>query len=319
MNIVRFNEPFQNALKLWPYGHQTIGGGSECLLNPFTKWQAAPLFEYYSTRTKEKTMIRELVDSGVRLEAGNWPFDTFRLSVSQTCDERWEENGKLCGEGQYRMDAIVTRKRERIFILANIIRLYDETRSTLAMSRRYNPLIVYLDDCYTSVDNPAEYAFRSNTFASGRWLNQSISHALIQGVMDCVAAFISDSMVPTNHIAQVRPVQEAFRSVEWVQARTHYTLITHGHPANKRSVREGACVTVDADAELKRMAGNRKGHYKTLRHPRFKYALNEKRYADKPKGTIYVKACWVGPKEWRDAGGRQIYKILEPVEPVKVA
>jgi hypothetical protein len=306
MNVVRFNEPFEHAIKAFP------------VPLPFTRWQSAPLFEYYNTRSKEKSMITQLLESGVRMEAADWPFETFRLSVSQTCDEVWIQNGHKCGEGQYRLDAIVTRQRERVYILGNIIRLYDETPATLAASRRYNPLIVALDDCYTSLDNPAEYSFRTNTFASGRWLNEKVSGALVQGVMDCVAAFIGDSMTPSNHIAEVRP-DEPTRSVEWIRARTHYTLITHGHPANKKSVREGARVTVDTNAELRRMVHDRKGHYKQLRHPRYKYALNEKRYADKPKGTIYVKPCWVGPKEWRDQGGRQIYKILEPVSAAAAA
>jgi hypothetical protein len=303
MNIIRFNEPFEEAIKVWP---------QEGLMNPFTKWQAAPLFEYVTTRSKEKHMITDLLNSGDRLESTAWPFETFRLSLTQYCDEEWIEKGIACGKGHYRLDAIVTRQHERIYILANIIRLYDETPDTMEMSRRYNPLIMFMSDCYTTLDNPQEYTFRTNTFAGGRWLNSPLNVNLAQGVMDAIAGFILDSMIPTNHLAEVRPDQP-HRSVEWVKARTHYTLITHGHPANKRTVREGTRVTVDMNQEIKRRVHDRKAHYKTLRHPRFKYALNEKRFPDKPKGTIRVKACWCGPKEWRDQGGKQIYKILEPL------
>jgi hypothetical protein len=61
---------------------------------------------------------------------------------------------------------------------------------------------------------------------------------------------------------------------------------------------------VDSSAELTRMAHNRRAHQRTLRSERFRYARGK---------TIWVKATWVGPKEWKDAGGRQIYRILEPV------
>jgi hypothetical protein len=304
MNVIRFNEPFEHAIATWPYAVEPM--------MPFTKWQRTPLFQYFTERSKQKGMIDAMLASGERIESCHWPFETFRLSLAQHSEEKWFDEGREWGDGQYRVDAIVTRKSERVHLLANIIRLYDETSSTLGQARRYNPLIVYLADCYTTIDNPNTYAFRSNTFASGRWLNSNISKPLVEGAMDALAGFVCDSMVPTNHIAEVRPDQPG-RSVEWVHARTHYTLITHGHPANKKSVRDGQRVAVDTDKELTRMAHDRKGYYKTLKHPRYRFALNEKRYANYPKGTIKVKPCWVGPKEWRDEGGRQIYKILEPV------
>lgn len=307
MNIVRFNEPFEAAIKAWPY---KVGGME---LMPFTNWERSPLFQYFTTRQKEKSMVAEMAAGGARLENTDWPFDTFRLSLSQHSTEPWTEpDGQVCGKGHYRMDAIVTRVKERVYILGNIIQLYDETPTVISVARKYNPLLIYMADCYSTLDNPATYTFRCNTFAGGRWLNSTISKELAEGVMDSVAGFLLDAMVPSNHIAEVRPDEPA-RSVEWVRARTHYTLITHGHPANKRTVSHGARVKVDSKEELRRMVHDRKGHYKTLKHPRYKYALNEKRYPDKPKGTIYVKPCWVGPKEWRDEGGHQIYKILEPV------
>jgi hypothetical protein len=312
MNIVRFNEPFEAAIKAWPREVE----GME--LMPFTNWQRTPLFQYFTTREKEKGMVGSLVGSGNRLEASDWPFDTFRLSVSQHAPGGWEEDGRKCGEGMYRVDMIVTRKMERIYILANIIQLYDETPETKAASRRYNPLICYMADCYTKADNPETYTYRANTFAGGRWINSKLGGNLTMGVMDTFAGFIIDSMVPSNHIAMVRP-DEPTKSVEWVKARTHYTLITHGHPANKRHVPHGARVASDPDKELRRMAHDRKGHYKQLKHPRYKYALAEKRYPDMPPGTIYVKPAWIGPKEWRSEGGHQIYKILEPIAAAEAA
>lgn len=117
--------------------------------------------------------------------------------------------------------------------------------------------------------------------------------------------FAHDSMAPTNHIAEVRPVIGEPRSVEWMRARTHYTLIAHGHPANKKTVGAGDRVAVDAGEELSRLAHNRRAHYRTLRHERYRFAKGRR---------IFVRSTWVGPKEWQDEGGRQIYKILDPVE-----
>jgi len=317
MNIIRFNDPFIAAISTWPHSGLAFkspkSSGVETL--PFKKWENAPLFQYVTTRSKEKRMLQHMLEAGVRLETCPWPFETFRLEVTQYCDEFWATDGVRHGAGYYRANFIATRRNERVFFLGNVIRLYDETPETMAAARKYQPLIMYMHDCYTSMDNPQEYAYQQATFAGGRWLKEAkMNTAITQGLMDSLAGFIMDSMQPNIHIAEVRP-DEPTRSVEWVKARTHFTLITHGHPANKREVRERQSVTVDKTAELKRMCHDRKAHYKVLRHPRYKYAMNEKRYPDMPKGTIKVSACWVGPKEWRDEGGRQIYKILEPATP----
>src|SRR5262249_22043072 len=124
-----------------------------------------------------------------------------------------------------------------------------------------------------------------------------------------VTGFIMDAMLPQVHIAQVQPDQP-HRSVEWIKARTHYTLIAHGHPANRTTIKSGERVQVDQQEELKRMAHNRRAHYRTLRHQRFRFARGKQ---------IFVRDTWVGPKEWKDEGGRQIYKILEPVAQEKAA
>lgn len=118
-----------------------------------------------------------------------------------------------------------------------------------------------------------------------------------------LGAFSMDVMAPTNHIVQVRPDQPG-RSVQWLEQRTHYTLIHHGHPANTKGLTEGQDVTVDQKAELSRMAHSRRAHKRTLRAARFTYARGK---------TIDVKSAWIGPKEWKEKGSRQIYKILEPV------
>ncbi len=118
-----------------------------------------------------------------------------------------------------------------------------------------------------------------------------------------VRTFAVDAMSDIVHTAQVVPNRPG-KSVEWIKARTHYTLIHHGHPANTKNLSEGSHVAVDRKEQLTRMAHNRRAHYKTLKHERFRYARGKR---------IFVKASWVGPKEWKDEGGHQIYRILEEV------
>lgn len=308
MNIVRFNDPFKAAMSVWSLPEEPL---------PFKDWEHSPLFEYVSTREREQAFIKDVVSGNTRLESCAWPFDTFRIAMTQT-SKGWEEDERLVGSGRYRCDLIVMRKDERIHFMGNAIQLYDETPTVLALARRYNPLIIYMNDAFTSADDPNQYNYRTSMFASGRWLHSSTaSRSLAMGMMDSVAGFVMDSMMPLSHIAEVRP-DEPHRSVEWIKARTHYTLITHGHPANRRDIQEGQRLVRDPEGELKRMAVNRRAHFKQLRHPRYRFALNEQRFPGMPKGTIHVKATWVGPKEWREEGGRQIYKILEPVKQEEV-
>ncbi len=118
-----------------------------------------------------------------------------------------------------------------------------------------------------------------------------------------LVAFAVDAMSSSMHVAAVSPTDGEGRSVEWVKARTHFTFISHGHPANKATVKAGERIATELDKELTRMAHNRRAHYKTLRHERYRFKRGQR---------IKVRATWVGPKEWKDEGGKQIYRILEP-------
>jgi hypothetical protein len=124
------------------------------------------------------------------------------------------------------------------------------------------------------------------------------------GVAWVLGSFFYDCALPSNYIASVSPAAQQHRSVEWLRARTHYTLITHGHPANRATVRQGDRVRSDRARELIRIAHARRAHLRTLRHERFTYARGRQ---------IPVRATWVGPKEWKDEGGKQIYRLLDPV------
>jgi hypothetical protein len=75
-------------------------------------------------------------------------------------------------------------------------------------------------------------------------------------------------------------------------------------PGGRHFVLDLSRVAVDRDEEIKRMSHDRRGHWRTYRHTRYTYARGS---------TRWVKQAWCGPKEWMDAGGKQIYKILEPV------
>lgn len=109
-------------------------------------------------------------------------------------------------------------------------------------------------------------------------------------------------LAPHNFMAVVRP--NGFgRSVEWLKAREHITLIHRHHDANNSTLGEGGLVDADHAKTVKRCAHSRRAHVKVLRSPRFKYKQGQR---------IFVKASWVGPKQWKDTAG-QTYQILIPV------
>lgn len=107
-------------------------------------------------------------------------------------------------------------------------------------------------------------------------------------------------LAPHNFVARVIPATQG-KSVEWLRAREHYTVIHRHHAANNAVVREGETVTDSRHAT--RLAHSRRAHTKVLNHPRYKFKRGQ---------TIFVRASWVGPKEWKDTAG-QTYQILTQV------
>jgi len=311
MNPINFNDVFEKVMSEvppeglgmmpFPSSARTIGGQSERMVKD---WRVSPLFDYVTTREREKALVKGLlVDES--FEERPWPFNTFRLSMVETANETWEERGLVCGTGKYKLDALVTRYQGAVYILGYVKELFDEKgiRNTLA------PMVFYIHELQSCHDPQKrdQYWCKMGLYAAGQWrLGMQIDDWLKetwQGVVDSVSGFLMDAMSPTNHIVQVQPVAPS-KSVHWIHARTHYTLITHGHPANKREVTQGERVKSDSAGELTRMAHNRRAHYRTLRSERFRFAKGKR---------IFVKATWVGPKEWKDEGGKQIYRILEEV------
>jgi len=296
MNPITFNAPFDDMLA------ELVAQHGFC--NPTWKWRTAPLFNYTFDEQREGELGKWRTDHPdfvLRL-----PFETVRLALTQTDSDKPER-------GKYRADflAATSDDSRKLYCLVRIKTLFD----------RHLPdaIVKPIDFVITDVDwqskipntntDEGGYLVYYNAMGryDGKWITSPMRPELdaalgsmINGAMNTLIAFTIDATLPGTHIATVHPDQPG-RSVQWVQQRTHYTLISHGHPANKAEVKHGQHVQVDQAAELARMAHSRRAHYRTLKSERFRFA----------KGTqVFVKSAWVGPKEWRDAGSRQIYKIL---------
>lgn len=298
VNPVTFNDGFERVMAEYP---------SKEMIAVFDGWQTAPLFDYVTTFEHEQSLLK--VSDIEALEELKLPFNTFRISISETAVP-WKTGEHWIGYGTYRTNIIMTKHRGELWLLTEIKELWDRDAKT---PKIVLPLYQLITNLSHDPNGKAEgaYFYKNSLWAHGRWqklskLDQE-DHGikqLVSGTMGALAAFLFDANMPSTHVVEVRP-DKPNKSIQWVKARTHFTLITHGHPANQRTVGEGQRVRVDRNEEMKRMAHNRRGHWRTYRHERYRYALGSRRW---------VKAAWCGPKEWRDEGGRQIYKILEPVD-----
>lgn len=117
-----------------------------------------------------------------------------------------------------------------------------------------------------------------------------------------IAVICYEYLAPQNFMAVVRPSTPG-KSVEWLKAREHITLIHRHHPANNTSVKAGEKLPSDQGKKITRIAHSRRAHFKILRSPRFRYKVGQR---------IAINATWVGPKQWKDTAG-QTYEILIPV------
>jgi hypothetical protein len=289
MNPVTFNNKFALAIGLHPQRPliETI----------FGNWKVAPLFDYETTFEKEMQLTPQGTAVG-DVVALDWPFELLRLSLT-------ERNVPHCitdldgRRDTYRTHFVARRFEGQLHMLIF-------WRDFVTNDKWADTMI----HTYTYTKDGKDYGGASIYSPAFGWakdfdsvFNEETISVMCGSALASFASFLEDAMQPTNRIAEVRPAQE-HRSVEWTKARTHYTLITHGHPANTKSLEHGATVASDPNAELFRMAHNRREHKRTLRAARFTYARGK---------TIKVRATWVGPNEWRSAGGKQIYRILEPV------
>jgi hypothetical protein len=298
VNPITFNDGIERALATYPYPPiiaQSV----------FGNWQKAPLFDYVTTYEHERELTK--TPQIEALEAVPMPFNTFRIAVAETAVP-WKDGENEIGHGTYRTNMVVTKAHDELFIIVEIKELWDH--KTAPAPHMPLPLYMLLGNLRHDPQGTADgaYFYNMSLCVKGEWLpvnetlGQGISQ-LVTGAIGSVAAFLIDASMPSTHVVEVRPNKQG-KSIEWTRSRTHFTLITHGHPANKKEVAEGTRVVVDRDEELKRMSHDRRGHWRTYRHERYTYARGS---------TRWVKQTWCGPKEWQDEGGRQIYRILDPV------
>jgi hypothetical protein len=312
MNPVRFND------KLIEVEAQLIR--EHCDPNLPDTWTTAPLFGYESIYDREKQLLK----NAPKETMFKVPFSVFRMAVVCRDKER----------GVYKADYVIdARDPDSPSVIVLIKELFDAQTCSFAednLWRRVMPLAFYIHDFrwndrdYSDGSTEGTVLYNSAFRYGGHWVRMQENMSLrdieiiremeksyANAALDSLAAFALDSMCPTAHVAMVKP-DTPNRSVEWTRQRTHYTLIYHGHPASRLKPQNGSVPTVRAnpDEELTRMAHARRAHFKTLQHPRYRYKRGQR---------IFVRAAWVGPKEWRDDGSKQIYKILEPVAEEKAA
>jgi len=199
----------------------------------------------------------------------------------------------------------------RLYVRSNLSDGKDGTKGFKAWLHHANGILTArvamqgpkkLDSIYhisTCVGNDGiEMAFRNgNNFASRAWLD---AHPILKdqqmACMTSLAWFIREASSPSNFIASVSP-DKMGKSIEWMKTRTHYVILHKAHPANNRDVKTGSSVAPNSTT-LKRQAHSRRAHARILRSPRFRHKVGQ---------TIRVKACWIGPDEWKQFGS--IYRM----------
>lgn len=311
MNVVRFNDPFVEALATKPVTLER---------DLMESWQTAPLFdvqlpESVAVESADAVMLSWVDDKSQdqlpEVIREPWPFPCLRASLTLKPDNH---------ESRHPIWMTEIKAMSGVHLIAGqtddgaVVLFHAMNSKGLG---RDEPMFLFHLSPDGSMSFDAVYVRRYGWLPPNRWyliMNAggepvSIDHfrkmtgRVIASVLIVFAAFLASAMSPQNHMVTVTPNQP-HRSIQWLQARTHYTLITHGHPANRPTIQHGERVQSDEQGELTRMAHNRRAHYRTLRSERFRYARGKR---------IFVRATWVGPKEWKDAGGKQIYHILEPV------
>jgi hypothetical protein len=152
----------------------------------------------------------------------------------------------------------------------------------------------------TKGDGGIQMAIRTGSLPFCAPTEESTQRVMIdlgQAIFTSIAWFIREAMSPANRIASVTPKKQG-KSVEWLKSRTHYVIVDRHHPANAKTVAEGASVAVD-ERSIQRMAHTRRAHARVLRSPRFRHKIGQ---------IVMVKSCWVGPKQWEQSGS--IYRLI---------
>ena len=251
------------------------------------------------------------------------PDDTMPDKTETSPLFEWEDLGEFTGVlAAAGVDEIIERIQEEPVLLPfNPMRLYVSTGGRKVGYKAYKVWLCHeggrlnvrvaflecgLDHVTAGVrsrpsDGRLEFWARKPTqpvgFEKG---DQQLSEALqlvLTGVFASVCRFIREVSLPSNFITSVTPDKKG-KSVEWVKARTHYVILHKAHPANSKEVSAGSTVSRTMES-IKRQAHTRRAHARILRSPRFRNKLGL---------TIYVKATWVGPSEWKENGS--IYRMV---------
>ena len=301
MNPVTFNERIYRALAA--FKNPAKLGRMES-----TGWRTSPLFVHESDFDAECDLLDERIGEPI---FDTMPFYCFRLDITTHAGaEIYGPNGEKNENAHWK--ALITKDDSNALTI--IAELCDDSHKPLL--GQVTPVWLALQDIYWQAkgDDPTDpnkcgYVYTIIYGCRGVWLKgengppDSIKKAS-RVFMGNLGAFILSANAPSIHTATVSPDAPG-RSVEWIKARTHYTLISHGHPANTKGIAHGSEVKSDKACELTRMAGSRRAHWRTYHHERYRFMRGKRRF---------IKQTWVGPKEWREEGGKQIYRILEPVK-----
>jgi len=136
-------------------------------------------------------------------------------------------------------------------------------------------------------------------FQDGEWrelIDEEI-RGQVTGTFYSMLWFFNSNIMHTVKVSP--PVGKANgKSKEWKEAREFYTVVHRRHAANAKGVAQGAVV---GDKTSSLTAHSRRAHVRILKDPRFKLSVGKK---------IWVKSCWVGPKQWQDAESKQVYTIV---------
>lgn len=113
------------------------------------------------------------------------------------------------------------------------------------------------------------------------------------GSRNVLLKVLFDLMNPANVVLRVMPNQTG-RSVQWVQARTHYTIINKSQAQRCLIEKRGP-----TDHEIDRAAHWRRAHMRRLMSDKFTHKKGQ---------LVFVKQSWVGPEEW-EGTDRKVYKV----------
>jgi hypothetical protein len=303
MNPITFNEPFEMALRKLQ---------DRDLEAKMERWRTSPLFVHETTITKERDFLLNADLPNSDMAEVKWPFPVLRLALTEHVEP--EDELYKSGIRVLKSNMIASRvSDEEIRVFSNHLKfglsngrmrqlepVFTLSTSTPSMGGLIT--WVYIKNGWSrsivvGIDSDPSDSRLFNTVPLDSVKELSVSRVAT------VMAFMITATAPRVHIATVTP-QLPGKSVEWQKARMHYTLISHGHPANKAGISPGAEIESDAAEEIERIAHDRRGHWRNYRHERYRFARGK---------WQWIKATWIGPKEWRSAGGQQIYRILEPV------